>query len=73
MKYPFVARSDSDPNGEQGGLGFAEKARAEAHVQLMNSRIHIYDENKNNEWNKSFWKEKPLPWGVHEYFEKDVE
>jgi len=61
MKYPFVARSVSDPNGENGGLGFNTAENAARHVERMNSLI---DQYPNGGWNAEFWKDKPQEWKV---------
>lgn len=62
MKYPFIAKSKTDPNGENGGLGFPTKEQAEAHRDNMNSSIASYPMN----WNTDFWKGVPEPWEVIE-------
>ena len=63
MKYPFVATSKNDPNGDNGGLGYNTKEEAEKHRDIMNSIIHKYNDI-DSIWNKNFWKEKPLEWIV---------
>lgn len=62
-KYPYIARSNSDPNGELGGLGFTTIEEAESHCNVMNSLIDVYP---NGGWNIEFWKSKPSRWEVHD-------
>jgi len=59
-----IARSTSDPNGNNGGLGFLTKELAQAHADRMNYLISEWDSNII--WNKEFWKSKPEPWIVLE-------
>jgi hypothetical protein len=63
--YQFIARSESDPNGKNGGLGYNTYEEAQNHCDVMNSLIPSYD-NDVTEWNKQFWKTKPLEWKVYE-------
>lgn len=65
MGYKFIAKSDSDPNGKNGGLGYNTREEAQKHCDSMNSLLNSYDETKTI-WNKEFWKTKPLEWIVHE-------
>lgn len=64
-EYPFITYSDSDPLGRKGGMGFETREEAEKHVALMNSHIHTYN-NEDSMWNKTYWKEEPKEWRVHE-------
>lgn len=61
MKYPYNARSASDPNGDKGGLGFPTEDAANAHAEIMNRSVEQYPEGG---WNTDFWKMKPEPWIV---------
>lgn len=60
----IIARSPSDPNGENGGLQFASKELAQAHADRMNCLISEWDSNII--WNKEFWKSKPERWIVYD-------
>lgn len=60
----IIARSPSDPNGENGGLIFVTKELAQTHADRMNCLISEWDANII--WNKEFWKTKPEPWTVME-------
>lgn len=62
--YKFVARSDTDPNGDNGGLGFDDVESAESHAEAMNELREFYNE-PNSIWNKAFWKEYPGEWRIH--------
>lgn len=61
VKYPFIARSISDPNGEKGGLGFLTQELAQAHCDVMNAQRAGYP---GNGWNTDFWKDQPGEWIV---------
>lgn len=61
MSYPYITRSQSDPNGDKGGLGYNSAEDAQAHADLMNERIKDYP---GWIWNTSHWKTKPEPWIV---------
>lgn len=61
MKYPYIARSTSDPNCDKGGLGYNTFEEAEHHANAMNQMINEYP---NSPWNTEFWKTKPEPWKV---------
>lgn len=65
MSYGFNARSQSDPNGKNGGLGYSTSKEAQDHCNRMNNLIHSYDDTVCL-WNKQFWKTKPLEWKVYE-------
>lgn len=60
----FIARSPSDPNGGNGGLGFSTKEAAQLHADRMNCLTEEWDSNII--WNKEFWKTKPEPWIILE-------
>lgn len=62
MKYPFVARTPSDPHGDKGGLGYMTREEAEGAAAQMNRCIEFYPVH----WNTDFWKTKPEPWQVYE-------
>lgn len=64
MSYQFNARSQSDPNGNKGGLDYNTSEEAQKHCVDMNNLIPSYDDVSG--WNKQFWKTKPLEWKVYE-------
>jgi len=63
MSYPYISRSDSDPNGDKGGLGYNTEEEADYHTDVMNKLKEEYD--TNTLWDKKFWKAKPLEWRTH--------
>ena len=65
MTYRFNARSQSNPNGKNGGLGYNTSKEAQDHCDIMNNLIPSYDDDVCL-WNKQFWKTKPLEWKVYE-------
>ncbi len=62
MKYPYVARSSTDPNGDKGGLGYLTVEAAQAHVDVMNQLRLEYPAGI---WNTDFWKKQPGEWAVY--------
>lgn len=64
MNYKFIARSVTDPNGDNGGLGYLTRELAEAHCEAMNELRLEYDTNPI--WNKEFWSSQPGGWKVYE-------
>ena len=66
MEYPYLCGSPSNPNGEEGWLGYPSLEKAEEHRITMNKLIEIYDENPKNFWDKNFWKTMPQEWVIKE-------
>lgn len=62
-RYPFTARSITDPSGEKGGLGFASFETASRHCDVMNELIESYP---GSPWNTRYWKSKPGEWKVND-------
>lgn len=62
MNYKFIGRSVTDPNKEQGGLGYHTLEEAEAHCETMNRLRLEYDTCPT--WDKNFWKGQPGEWKV---------
>ena len=56
--YKYTSRSLSDPNGENGGLGYKTKEEADYHTKIMNELRLNFDDT----WNKDFWKKQPERW-----------
>ena len=56
----FTAKSQTDPNGDKGGLDFKTEEAAKQHADHMNSLIDTYPMN----WSVDHWKGVPDPWEV---------
>lgn len=53
--YKYIVKSNSDPNGDKGGLGFSTLESAQEHCNIMNKLRLDYP----NGWNVNFWKQSP--------------
>jgi|AntDeeMinimDraft_4_1070355.scaffolds.fasta_scaffold28865_1 hypothetical protein len=58
----FVARSKSDPNGDNGGLEYDTELAARDHAATMNKLVESYPDGL---WNTDFWKTTPKEWIVY--------